>query len=163
MTGSRRPKEQRRARRIAMTDAELDTFLAVAWVCRLGSIGRTGPHVTPVWFVWDGDSLWISSLVKSQRWHDLQQDPRVAATIDDGRDYAELRGVELRGRIEVVGEVPRVGTDRDPALDSIEQAFARKYRGAETVEHDGRHAWLRLRPEKLVSWDFRKLPSSQGL
>jgi hypothetical protein len=23
--------------------------------------------------------------------------------------------------------------------------------------HDGRHAWLRITPLKLVSWDFRKL------
>ena len=23
--------------------------------------------------------------------------------------------------------------------------------------HDGRHAWLRIVPDKIVSWDFRKL------
>jgi len=23
--------------------------------------------------------------------------------------------------------------------------------------HDGRHAWLRITPAKIVSWDFRKL------
>ena len=23
--------------------------------------------------------------------------------------------------------------------------------------HDERHAWLRLTPERIVSWDFRKL------
>jgi hypothetical protein len=26
------------------------------------------------------------------------------------------------------------------------------------VVHDGRHGWLRLVPEKITSWDFRKLP-----
>jgi len=25
------------------------------------------------------------------------------------------------------------------------------------VHHDGRHAWLRITPDKIVSWDFRKL------
>lgn len=25
------------------------------------------------------------------------------------------------------------------------------------MPHDGRHAWVRLTPEKIVSWDFRKL------
>jgi hypothetical protein len=25
------------------------------------------------------------------------------------------------------------------------------------MPHDGRHAWMRLTPEKVVSWDFRKL------
>jgi hypothetical protein len=23
--------------------------------------------------------------------------------------------------------------------------------------HDGRHAWLRITPAKITSWDFRKL------
>jgi hypothetical protein len=23
--------------------------------------------------------------------------------------------------------------------------------------HDGRHAWLRITPTKITSWDFRKL------
>lgn len=23
--------------------------------------------------------------------------------------------------------------------------------------HDGRHAWLRIVPDKIVSWDFREL------
>ena len=27
---------------------------------------------------------------------------------------------------------------------------------------DGRHGWLRVRPEKIVSWDFRKNPSLRG-
>jgi hypothetical protein len=25
------------------------------------------------------------------------------------------------------------------------------------VFHDGRHAWLRVTPAKIASWDFRKL------
>ena len=27
--------------------------------------------------------------------------------------------------------------------------------------HDGRHGWLRLTPEKITSWDFRKIDSRQ--
>jgi hypothetical protein len=25
------------------------------------------------------------------------------------------------------------------------------------LTHDGRHAWLRITPEKITSWDFRKI------
>jgi hypothetical protein len=28
--------------------------------------------------------------------------------------------------------------------------------------HDGRHAWLRITPGKIVSWDFRKLATLPG-
>jgi hypothetical protein len=29
--------------------------------------------------------------------------------------------------------------------------------GGPEMTHDGRHAWLRVTPLKMVSWDFRKL------
>ena len=44
----------------------------------------------------------------------------------------------------------------DPVLAAPESLFARKYTGGDFAP-DGRHAWLRLTPDKLVSWDFRKL------
>jgi hypothetical protein len=138
-----------------MTPAEVDAFLAEQRTCRVATIGVNGPHATPLWFVWHGGALWLTSVVRSQRWADLQRDPRVAAVIDAGESYDQLRGVELRGRVEVVGEVPRAG-DPVPELDGPEQAFADRYTGG-TVVHDGRHAWLRLTPDKITSWDFRAL------
>ncbi len=140
-----------------MGDEERDEFLAAERTCRLATISPLGPHVAPVWFVWHGGSIWIHSVVKSQRWTDLERDPRVAAVVDAGIEYGELRGVELRGRVEVVGEVPRTG-EPEPRLEPVERAFAEKYAGGAEFGSDGKHAWLELRPEKIVSWDFRKLP-----
>lgn len=138
-----------------MTADELDDFLRTERTCRLATLGSTGaPHVTPLWFVWDGSSAWISSIVRSQRWVDVGRDGRVAMVVDAGTGYADLRGVELRGRASVVGEVPRVG-EPVPPLEVVEQLHADKY-AAGVVHHDGRHAWLRVTPEKVVSWDFRK-------
>ncbi|MCU1663915.1 MAG: hypothetical protein QOI36_4714 [Pseudonocardiales bacterium] len=148
-------KEQRRARAIAMSPDEVDAFLAEQRTCRVATVGRNGPHATPLWFVWQDGALWLTSLSRSQRWTDLQNDPRVAVVVDAGEAYGELRGVELRGRVEVVGEVPRTG-EPVPDLDGPEQAFADRYTDGAIVR-DGRHAWLRLVPEKITSWDFRKL------
>ena len=148
-------KEQRRGRAIAMTPDEVDAFLAEQRTCRVATMGATGPHATPLWYVWHGGSLWLTSLHRSQRWTDLRNDPRIAIVVDAGVDYVELRGVELRGRVEVVGDVPR--TDAPvPELDGPEQAFADRYMNG-SWGNDGRHAWLRLTPEKITSWDFRKL------
>jgi Pyridoxamine 5'-phosphate oxidase len=150
-------REQRRARAIAMTPAEVDEFLAAERTCRVATAGKDGrPHVVPLWFVWDGTALWLSSIVRSQRWTDLMRDPRVAVVVDAGVEYMELRGVELSGEVVQVGEIPRTGVS-DPVLDQVEQLFADKYTGGAKFPPDGRHAWLQLTPEKLVSWDFRKL------
>ena len=151
------PEGQRRGRAIAMTADEVDGFLGVERTCRVATVGGDGrPHVAPLWFVWDGGALWLNSLTRSQRWTDLARDPRVAVVVDAGVEYTELRGVEITGRAEVVGDVPR-GDGEDPELAPVERAFARKYGGTDTYVPDGRHAWLRITPEKLVSWDFRKL------
>lgn len=150
---------QRRGRSIAMDRAEVDGFLAGERTCRVASAGGDGaPHVVPLWFVWDGAALWLNSLVRSQRWTDLSRDPRVAVVVDAGEDFAELRGVEIRGRAVPVGEVPR-GVGRMPELAAPEALFARKYAGTDEFRPDGRHAWLRVVPETVLSWDFRKNPA----
>lgn len=138
-----------------MTPEEVDAFLAEERTCRVATVGPNGPHATPLWYAWHGGALWLTSVVRSQRWTDLRRDPRVAVVVDAGTSYDELRGVELRGRVEVVGEVPRTG-EPVPELVGPEQLMADRYLGG-TFVHDGRHAWLRLVPDKITSWDFRKL------
>lgn len=149
------PTQQRRGRRIAMSKEELDDFLAAERTCRVATVSPGGPHNTPLWFAWDGQALWFTSLVRSQRWTDLERDPRVAVLVDAGEDYGQLRGVELKGKVEIVGEVPRTGEPSDQ-LRAPERLIADKYFGGQ-MHHDGRHAWLRLVPEKITSWDFRKI------
>jgi hypothetical protein len=150
-------QQQRRGRRIAMTTEELHSFLSTERTCRVATVSSDGtPHVTPLWFVWEGSSLWLNSLVRSQRWTDLQRDPRVAVVIDAGTQYSDLRGVELAGRVAQVGEAPRT-TAPDPRLEVLELAFARKYYDRDTFDPDGAHAWLQLAPTRVRSWDFRKL------
>ncbi|ROP54614.1 pyridoxamine 5'-phosphate oxidase family protein [Streptomyces sp. PanSC9] len=149
--------QQRRGRKIMMTPGELDEFLTAQRTCRVATVSADGaPHVSALWFAWDGTSLWLYSVVRSRRWAQLRRDPRVAVVIDSGEEYDQLRGVELAGRVEFVGEVPRTG-ELCAELDTAETLFARKNFGLDEMPHDGRHAWARLTPEKIVSWDFRKL------
>ncbi|UUU20554.1 pyridoxamine 5'-phosphate oxidase family protein [Streptomyces sp. DSM 40750] len=150
---------QRRGRRIMMEPAELDAFLSAQRTCRVATVSSDGaPHVSPLWFVWDGTSLWLYSITRSRRWSTLRRDPRVAVVVDAGEEYGELRGVELSGTVEFVGEAPRTG-EPNPELAEVERLFARKNFGIDEIPHDGRHAWLRLTPDAVASWDFRKLGS----
>jgi len=150
---------QRRGRAIAMTSGEVDAFLSGERTCRVATVGPDGaPHVVPLWFVWDGRHVWLNSLVRSRRWADVQRDPRVSLVVDAGTDFAELRGVEVSGTARVVGEVPRQGPP-GPDVAEAERLFGAKYSPGGEFAADGRHAWLRIDAEKLVSWDFRKAPT----
>lgn len=148
---------QRRGRRIMMTPGERDSYLAQQRTCRVATVSEDGrPHIGALWFVWDGTSLWLYSITRSLRWSQVRRDPRIAVVVDDGVEYGELRGVELAGTAVAVGEAPRTG-EPCPELDVPERLFTSKYFGMEEMPHDGRHAWLRLTPDTVTSWDFRKL------
>ncbi|MEU8956671.1 pyridoxamine 5'-phosphate oxidase family protein [Streptomyces sp. NPDC048518] len=150
---------QRRGRRIMMTPEELDAFLASERTCRVATVSADGaPHVSTLWFAWDGTSMWLYSITRSKRWSDLRKEPRIAVVVDTGEEYGELRGVELSGTVEFVGEAPRTG-EPCPELDAPERLFAQKVFGLTEMPHDGRHAWIRLTPDAVASWDFRKLAS----
>ena len=148
---------QRRGAAIAMTDEERDVFLRTRSVCRVATTGPGGaPHASALWFVWDGTALWLNSLIRSQRWTDLSRDPRLSVIVDDGGpDFLRLRGVELSGRAEIVGETPRAGAPVEE-LREPERLFGDKYADGR-FRYDQRHGWLRLVPDKIVSWDFSKI------
>lgn len=140
-----------------MSQEEREAFLLTERTCRVGSHGHDGaPHVTALWFVWYDEALWLTSLVKSQRWTDIQRDPRVSVLIDSGAEFMDLKGMEIRGQAEVVGEAPRTG-EPVAALERPEALFGQKYTGG-PMRHDGRHGWLRITPHTIVSWDFTKIP-----
>lgn len=153
-------RTQRRGLKTAMSPEEVDAFLRQERVCRLATVGPDGaPRSNPLWFVWHDRALWLYSLVGTQRWANIERNPKVSALVDSGHDYGELRGVELLGTVTVVGDVPctsHSGSD----LEIPERLFFRKYFDRDEPVHDGRHAWLRLVPDKVVSWDFRKLARS---
>ncbi|MGW7272876.1 pyridoxamine 5'-phosphate oxidase family protein [Streptomyces sp. NPDC054864] len=148
---------QRRGRRIMMTPDELDAYLGTERTCRVATVSADGaPHVSALWFAWDGTSLWLFSITRSKRWSDLRGDQRIAVVVDSGVEYGELRGVELSGTAVFVAESPRVG-EPCPELDVPERLFTQKYFGMDTMPYDGKHAWIRLTPDAIASWDFRKL------
>lgn len=147
---------QRKRLVIAMSEEERHEYLATQRMCRLATVSSEGaPHVSPLWFVWDGERAWIYSIVKSQRWVNVRSNPRASLVVDDGDGYEELRGVEITGVMAPVGEIPRTGVP-DEALGIPEQLFGEKYSRGDMTQ-DGRHAWLCLVPDKIVSWDFSKL------
>ena len=84
----------------------------------------------------------------------------MSVLVDGGDEFMELHGVEIIGEAEVVGDVPRTAA-ANPALAEPERLFGDKYAGGRFAP-DGRHAWLRVVPDKVVSWDFRKIGTAVG-
>ena len=121
------------------------------------------PHVSPLWFVWDGGSLWLL-VVRSQRWTDIERDPRVAVVVDAGWSSASS-GASSFGTVDAGGPRPAHGRRirSTPELAAARAALRPQVTGRDEFTPDGRHAWLRLTPDKIVSWDFRKMDAGLSL
>lgn len=69
-----------------MTEAEYRSFLLdQARTGKLATVRADGrPHVTPIWFDLDGDTLLFTSWHETVKVANLRRDPRVAVCVDDG-------------------------------------------------------------------------------
>ncbi|MFJ5266024.1 PPOX class F420-dependent oxidoreductase [Streptomyces sp. NPDC088387] len=80
-----------------MTDEEWRAFVSQGTrTGKLATVRADGsPHVTPIWFVLDGDELVFNTGKESVKGRNLARDGRIALCVDDDRppfDYVVLRG-----------------------------------------------------------------------
>jgi len=143
------PREQLR-----LTDEELEEMLRNERTLRVATVSADGwPHVVPLWFVWRDGAVWVNNLRRSKRSRDVREGSPVALCVDTGVAYQELRGAVLYGRFGVA--------DAEPVLETVKAEFARKYWGMDSIPDLKSHEWLRLIPERVASWDFRKIPAGR--
>lgn len=139
---------------LRLSDEELDEILRSERTVHVATASADGwPHVVPLWFVWRDGTVWINNLRRSKRSRDIHEGSPVAVCVDTGVEYQELRGAVLYGRFEAA--------DDDVLLEPVKAEFARKYWGVETIPDLKSHQWLRLKPERIASWDFRKIPAGR--
>jgi pyridoxamine 5'-phosphate oxidase family protein len=131
--------------------AKESAYLAAHQLGRLATIGADGsPHVVPVAFHFNPDAtidIGGPNLGSSQKYRNVQRDPRVAFVVDDTTpdDEPEFRpgvgrGIHIRGRAEAL-------TNQDPPGLATPGLFSREI--------------IRIHPQQVVSWHVD--PAGPGL
>jgi PPOX class probable F420-dependent enzyme len=147
---------------IVMSDDEVRAFLDASKTIILTSIGPGGyPHPMPMWFGLDPDgSVRMTTFRASQKVKNLKRDPRVSLLAESGVEYAELMGVVLYGRAQVIDDLDTVTqtlvsvtTRGQPALDPAAREGMKKVVAGTAAKR----VCILVSPERVVSWDHRKL------
>lgn len=145
---------------IAMSPAEVDSYLAQARTLILATIGPDGvPDPVGMWFVLRDGVIWMRTYAKSQKVANVRRDPRVSVLVEDGERYAELRGVQITGTLEISDDIE--------LICDIAAGLLVKYEGLDPVDVPAvreayrptavKQAAMRLVPDRVVSWDHSKL------
>ena len=142
---------------LSLTTEELEAFLTQQRTVRLATVDGAGqPQVVPLWFVWLDGTMFLNSTLGNVTVRNVEANPNVSAVVDDGDVYDELRGALLRGPIERANADERVGR--------VKELWSAKYMGGNPVPYDRwrNRVWLRLVPEHISSWDFRKISEARA-
>jgi nitroimidazol reductase NimA-like FMN-containing flavoprotein (pyridoxamine 5'-phosphate oxidase superfamily) len=136
-----------------LTEAEIAVVLEATVPIHLATVDGDGfPHVTPLWFEWDGTAFWMTSLVSKPHVRRLRANSAASVCLDvedgervDGeRPNRQVRGV---GRAELVDDVDGEHTRRITARYVIGPGRDR------SIEQRGavRRVAIRLEPAALIA------------
>ena len=144
---------------IVMTPAEVQAFLERSRTATVATIGPDGlPHLVAMWYGIIGDAVYIETKAKSQKAVNLRRDPRMVFMVEAGTSYDTLRGVSLEGDATLIEEAD--SEEYWAAAISVYERYTGPYseQARPVVEFMmSKRIVARLVPERIRSWDHRKL------
>lgn len=136
-----------------MTPVDIEAFLSQPVLARIATIRDDRPHVVPMWFTWDGESLWMETGFGFQKHKNLQANPNCAVTIDTTEGGLRFKGVIMEG-------VAELQTGPESFVRETVERIYRKYLGNSGILEPtpqamiaNPHAIIRLHPARIVTWD----------
>lgn len=150
---------------IRMSEAEVRELLRAGGSMTLSTHGPRGfPHAVAMFYALDDDgAIRMASYENSQKVRNIEREAKVALLVERGDAYAELRGVMIEGIAELSKDLDAtVATMIEatastgaplPDLAAIPEAVKQKMAGKRVL--------IRVRPQRVISWDHAKLPKSK--
>ena len=134
---------------------DIDIILAQPLLARLATTNckTLQPHLTLVWFLWDGESIWISAFSSTRKIKEIQGNPKIAVLIEPKSTEYKLQAVLLEGSAELI-------TDQREMVKEMSLKIYEHYLGPEGVLAEDPQSWARdaenrlikLTPERVFSW-----------
>src|SRR5918999_4302426 len=96
-------------RPLVLSSAEIEELLSMTLIANLATPDSDGGiHLLPMWFLRIGNDICIPSSTHTHKYQNLKAKPCASVMIDVSRAGLNLRGVLVRGRVELVyGEEAR--------------------------------------------------------
>ncbi len=150
--------------RVRMTDDEIRTYLQAGRAMTLVTNGHRGhPHAMPMFYGVDDDlTVRFSTYGASQKVRNIERDPRVSLLVESGQAYAELRGVMIEGRAEIVRDLEATVATMVEAMGRAGESLPAAAELPLEVKEQmaGKRVLVRVRPERFISWDHAKLAAA---
>lgn len=133
-----------------LADAAIQRFLHSKEIAILATLQKDGaPLAMPMWFVADTERLSMVSVADTQKVRNMRRDNRVSVVIESGTRGAEIRGVSIQGRVELLVQVEAYQPVVERLLRKYEPHLATLW-GGNTMPAN--RVIFHVLPDKVHSW-----------
>lgn len=136
-----------------MSPAQIKTFLQAPRHAVVGTNSIDGPpQLSPVWYVYQDNRLYISAGISTAKCRNLQRDPRISVCIDGC--FPDFRTVIIYGSAELI----EAG---NPLQEEMRWRIIRHYHESEEearryveATREETSALITVTPDKIISQDY---------
>jgi nitroimidazol reductase NimA-like FMN-containing flavoprotein (pyridoxamine 5'-phosphate oxidase superfamily) len=146
-----------------LSSAEIDELLSMTLIANLATLDQDGGiHLLPMWFLRVGNDICIPTSSQTHKYRNLRARPSASVMIDVSRAGLHLKGVLIRGRVELVyGEEAR----------QINRSIHLKYVTPEGLSDANVAAYLskgddvtvKIHMDHLISWNLAGSKAGKAL
>ena len=146
-----------------LSSAEIDKLLSMRLIANLATLDQDdGIHLLPMWFLRVGNNICIPTSSHTHKYRNLRARPCASVMIDMSRAGLDLKGVLIRGRVELVyGEEAR----------RINRSIHLKYVKPEGLSDTNVAAYLskgddvtvKIHMDHLISWNLAGSKAGKAL
>ena len=146
-----------------LSPAEIDELLSKNLIANLATLDNDGGiHILPMWFLRIGNDICIPTSHHTHKYRNLKVRPRASVMIDISKAGLNLRGVLIRGRVDLLyGEEARQ-TNR---LIHLKYVTPKGLDDAEVASYlsKGDDVTIKVHMDHLVSWNLADSKAGKAL
>jgi nitroimidazol reductase NimA-like FMN-containing flavoprotein (pyridoxamine 5'-phosphate oxidase superfamily) len=139
---------------MALSSVEIDKLLSMRLIANLATLDEDGSiHLMPMWFLRIDNNICIPTSRYTHKYRNLVSRPRASVMIDISRAGLNLKGVLIKGQVElVVGEearnINRLIHLKYVTPDALEDTTVASYLSK------GDDVTVKVHTDRLISWNL---------
>lgn len=147
----------------SLTPLEIDKILSMTLIANLATLGEDDSiHIVPMWFIRLGNDICIPTSRHTRKYKNLKARPYASVMIDISREGLDLKGVLIRGPVELVeGEEARKINHQIHLRYVTEQGLIDP--NVASYLSKGDDITVRIHMEHIVNWNLADSKAGRAL
>ncbi len=148
---------------LTLSTLEIDELLEARLIGNLASINPNGTvHLVAMWFRRDGDAIYFPTSHHTRKARNLRRHPQATAMIDRSRAGLDLRGVQIKGTVELI-EGPQARRFNRSIHERYITPLGLTEGAVAAYLSDGDDVTVRLSIDRVSSWNLADGAAGQAL